>query len=116
MGAASRPPRRHAAAAIHGGGAVGIDYDMPMASAQVKSCLLLAGLYAEGETCVTEPAPTRDHTERMLAGFGYEVRRDGATVCCDGRQPAHRGAGRRAGGHLLGGLLPGGRGIARART
>jgi 3-phosphoshikimate 1-carboxyvinyltransferase len=56
----------------------GIDYDMPVASAQVKSCLLLAGLYAEGETWVSEPAPTRDHTERMLQGFGYEVMVDGA--------------------------------------
>jgi 3-phosphoshikimate 1-carboxyvinyltransferase len=51
----------------------GIHYDMPMASAQVKSCLLLAGLYAEGETSIKEPAPTRDHTERMLQGFGYPV-------------------------------------------
>jgi 3-phosphoshikimate 1-carboxyvinyltransferase len=59
----------------------GIDYDMPVASAQVKSCLLLAGLYAEGKTCVTEPAPTRDHTERMLEGFGYPVHRFGNTVC-----------------------------------
>ena len=58
----------------------GIDYTMPMASAQVKSCLLLAGLYAEGRTRVTEPAPTRDHTERMLRGFGYEVVRNGATA------------------------------------
>jgi 3-phosphoshikimate 1-carboxyvinyltransferase len=48
-----------------------------MASAQVKSCVLLAGLYAEGETAVTEPAPTRDHTERMLRGFGYEVASEG---------------------------------------
>lgn len=62
----------------------GIDYQMPVASAQVKSCLLLAGLYADGGTCVTEPAPTRDHTERMLAGFGYDVRRDGSTVCLRG--------------------------------
>jgi 3-phosphoshikimate 1-carboxyvinyltransferase len=62
----------------------GIDYRLPVASAQVKSCLLLAGLYAQGETCVTEPAPTRDHTERMLAGFGYAVRRDGARVCLSG--------------------------------
>jgi 3-phosphoshikimate 1-carboxyvinyltransferase len=62
----------------------GIDYEMPVASAQVKSCLLLAGLYAEGETCVTEPAPTRDHTERMLGGFGYEIRRDGARSCLTG--------------------------------
>ncbi|MEY2700997.1 MAG: 3-phosphoshikimate 1-carboxyvinyltransferase [Pseudomonadota bacterium] len=66
---------------IHGGVALkGIDYDMPMASAQVKSCLLLAGLYAEGTTSVTEPAPTRDHTERMLAGFGYPVQREGNRV------------------------------------
>ncbi len=62
----------------------GFHYDMPVASAQVKSCLLLAGLYAEGETCVTEPAPTRDHTERMLQGFGYPVKRDAATVCVSG--------------------------------
>jgi 3-phosphoshikimate 1-carboxyvinyltransferase len=58
----------------------GIDYTMPMASAQVKSCLLLAGMYAQGETSVTEPAPTRDHTERMLAGFSYPVKRQGNKV------------------------------------
>jgi 3-phosphoshikimate 1-carboxyvinyltransferase len=62
----------------------GIDYALPMASAQVKSCLLLAGLYARGRTCVTEPAPTRDHTERMLAAFGRPVQCDGARVCVDG--------------------------------
>ena len=62
----------------------GIHYSMPVASAQVKSCLLLAGLYAQGETCVTEPAPTRDHTERMLQGFGYSVERKGSTVCVQG--------------------------------
>jgi len=61
-----------------------VDYAMPVASAQVKSCLLLAGMYANGTTCVTEPAPTRDHTERMLQGFGYPVRRDGARACIDG--------------------------------
>ncbi|MBT7006088.1 MAG: 3-phosphoshikimate 1-carboxyvinyltransferase [Thiotrichales bacterium] len=64
----------------------GVEYEMPMASAQVKSSLLLAGIYAQGETCVTEPAPTRDHTERMLQGFGYEVRRenfgDGESKVC----------------------------------
>lgn len=70
---------------IRGGARLrGIDYAMPMASAQVKSCVLLAGLYAEGQTCVTEPAPTRDHTERMLQAFGYEVRRDGNRACLDG--------------------------------
>ncbi len=70
---------------VKGGQALkGIRYKMPMASAQVKSSLLLAGLYAEGETCVIEPAPTRDHTERMLQGFGYEVRVDGRTACLSG--------------------------------
>ncbi|MDZ3990421.1 3-phosphoshikimate 1-carboxyvinyltransferase [Pseudomonas sp. Teo4] len=54
-----------------------LTYTLPMASAQVKSCLLLAGLYAEGTTTVTEPAPTRDHTERMLRGFGYSVSSNG---------------------------------------
>jgi 3-phosphoshikimate 1-carboxyvinyltransferase len=58
----------------------GITYTLPMASAQVKSCLLLAGLYAKGKTTVTEPAPTRDHTERMLKGFGYKVEVNGDTV------------------------------------
>ncbi|WP_417706289.1 bifunctional prephenate dehydrogenase/3-phosphoshikimate 1-carboxyvinyltransferase [Pseudomonas sp.] len=61
----------------------GMAYEMPMASAQVKSCLLLAGLYAAGSTSVTEPAPTRDHTERMLRGFGYPVSVDGSTACVE---------------------------------
>jgi 3-phosphoshikimate 1-carboxyvinyltransferase len=61
-------------------GLKGIDYQLPMASAQVKSAILLAGLYAEGETSVTEPAPTRDHTERMLEGFGYPVNRQGSRI------------------------------------
>lgn len=51
----------------------GIDYHSPVASAQVKSCLLLAGLYAQGSTSVHEPGLSRDHTERMLAGFGVEL-------------------------------------------
>jgi len=52
----------------------GIEYELPIASAQVKSCLLLAGLYAEGETTVVEPVPTRDHTERMLRAAGARLR------------------------------------------
>ncbi|BFM11778.1 bifunctional prephenate dehydrogenase/3-phosphoshikimate 1-carboxyvinyltransferase [Simiduia litorea] len=64
---------------IKGGASLkALDYTLPMASAQVKSCVLLAGLYAAGETKVTEPAPTRDHTERMLRGFGYQVQSQGA--------------------------------------
>ncbi len=64
----------------------GIDFRMPVASAQVKSAVLLAGLYADGETSVSEPAPTRDHTERMLAGFGVRVQRDGGRVTLRGGQ------------------------------
>ena len=58
----------------------GIHYDMPVASAQVKSCLLLASLYIDGETSITEPAPCRDHTERMLQGFGYPLQVEGNRV------------------------------------
>ena len=66
-----------------------ISYKLPMASAQVKSAVLLAGLYADGETCVTEPAPTRDHTERMLKAYGYDcsvakVSDQVTTVCVKG--------------------------------
>ncbi|GGD42288.1 3-phosphoshikimate 1-carboxyvinyltransferase [Pseudoxanthomonas indica] len=63
------PPLR-----IHGGQALqGIDYTLEVASAQVKSAVLLAGLYAQGETVVHEPHPTRDYTERMLAAFGADI-------------------------------------------
>jgi 3-phosphoshikimate 1-carboxyvinyltransferase len=62
----------------------GIEFVMPVASAQVKSALLLAGMYAKGRTCITEPAPTRDHTERMMATFGYPVSREGSRVCLTG--------------------------------
>jgi 3-phosphoshikimate 1-carboxyvinyltransferase len=55
----------------------GIEYTLPMASAQVKSCILLAGMYASGRTVVVEPGVTRDHTERMMTGFGYPVEIDG---------------------------------------
>jgi 3-phosphoshikimate 1-carboxyvinyltransferase len=58
----------------------GLNYEMPIASAQVKSSLLLAGLYAQGTTSVIEPAPTRDHTERMLRGFGHSVSVDKSKV------------------------------------
>jgi 3-phosphoshikimate 1-carboxyvinyltransferase len=69
----------------------GIHYHMPVASAQVKSSVLLAGLYARGMTCVTEPSPSRDHTERMLQAFGCPIRREDGTVCVQGGAPL-RGA------------------------
>jgi 3-phosphoshikimate 1-carboxyvinyltransferase len=61
-----------------------IHYEMPVASAQVKSCVLLAALGADGATTVSEPAPSRDHTERMLAAAGVDVRRDGRHVTAGG--------------------------------
>ena len=69
------PPLRVKGAALRG-----IDYELPVASAQVKSCLLLAGLLADGETTVREPTPTRDHTERMLAAAGAGIRREGDAI------------------------------------
>ncbi len=82
-----RPPVR-----IKGGARLhGIHYPMPVASAQVKSALLLAGLYAEGETTVVEPAVTRDHTERMLQSFGVEVRARGGVVEGVGVNPTRTG-------------------------
>lgn len=65
---------------VHGGNLHGIHYLSPVASAQVKSCILLAGLYAEGDTSVTEPQISRDHTERMLRGFGAKVASEGKTA------------------------------------
>ena len=62
----------------------GIDYNMPVASAQIKSCLLLAGLWAEGTTTVTQPEVSRDHTERMLAAFGYPVTVEGNRISVEG--------------------------------
>lgn len=75
-----RPPVR-----VHGGSVLqGIEYAMPMASAQLKSALLIAGLFARGTTAVSEPAPTRDHTERMLTAFGVPVRRERQSVSVEG--------------------------------
>ncbi|HEY1264369.1 MAG TPA: 3-phosphoshikimate 1-carboxyvinyltransferase [Terriglobales bacterium] len=76
-----RPPLR-----IEGGGLHGIHYKMPVASAQVKSCLLFAGLYAQGETRVEEPVRTRDHGEIALRAFGAEVGSSGGVACIRGGQ------------------------------
>jgi 3-phosphoshikimate 1-carboxyvinyltransferase len=69
------PPLR-----VRGSQLQGIDYEMPIASAQVKSCLLLAALLAESETTIREPLWTRDHTERMLAAMGASIRREDDTL------------------------------------
>src|SRR5258707_357070 len=69
---------------IRGGRLHGIDFKMPMASAQVKSAVLLAGLFAEGETIVTEPARTRDHTELALEEFGAPIEKSGKTIRIQG--------------------------------
>jgi len=82
---------------ITGGGLRGIDYTLPVASAQVKSCVLLAGLFAEGETVVREPRPTRDHTERLLRAVGAEIKVDGPDIRLRGARGARnlRSAGER---------------------
>ncbi|MBL7077063.1 MAG: 3-phosphoshikimate 1-carboxyvinyltransferase [Kiritimatiellae bacterium] len=72
-------PMRVGGAPLHA-----ISYPLPVASAQVKSCILLAGLYAEGTTTVIEPRPTRDHTEQLLRGMGVPVNVDGLSVSVDG--------------------------------
>lgn len=72
--------------AIKGTKLKGIDYNLPISSAQVKSSLLLAGLYAEGETKIAEPMKSRDHTERMLRYLGAEIKEDGLSVSIKGGQ------------------------------
>ncbi|MGD9873350.1 MAG: 3-phosphoshikimate 1-carboxyvinyltransferase [Kiritimatiellia bacterium] len=79
VGANDRPPVRIAPAKLRA-----IDYTLPMASAQVKSCILLAGLFADGKTRVTEPAPSRDHTERIMQMLGLPIQVDGLTVALEG--------------------------------
>jgi len=82
-----REQGRFAPIAIRGGGLRPIRYATPVASAQVKSALLLAGLQLNGETVVTEPALSRDHTERMLEAMGACLHRDGTTVTLSGGRP-----------------------------
>lgn len=87
MGARIRSSEGRPPLTICGGRALtGIDYPMPVASAQVKSALLLAGLYAEGRTTVREPATTRDHTERMLTAMGVRLESDDGRIVIDGGQ------------------------------
>ena len=76
---------------IHGAKLKAIDYRMPMASAQVKSAVLLAGLFADGVTSVTEPARTRDHTELALEEFGAAIEKDGRTIRIQGLGGANGG-------------------------
>jgi 3-phosphoshikimate 1-carboxyvinyltransferase len=76
-----RPPLRISGGALHG-----VEYTMPVASAQVKSAVLFAGLFASGETWVEEPVPTRDHSEIALAAFGAELRREPRRVGIRGGQ------------------------------
>lgn len=83
LGKDGRPPLRIAG----NSGITGVSYELPVASAQVKSAILLAGLGARGETCVGEPEPTRDHTERMLPSFGVSIERTNGRACLTGRQP-----------------------------
>jgi 3-phosphoshikimate 1-carboxyvinyltransferase len=80
MGARVATADGHAPLAVEGGDLRAIQYELPVASAQVKSCVLLAGLYARGRTTVVEPQPTRDHTERILRAAGAAVTRSPGRV------------------------------------
>jgi 3-phosphoshikimate 1-carboxyvinyltransferase len=80
MGARVETSDGRAPLTVEGSALTGIEYELPVASAQVKSCLLLAGLYADGRTTVVEPLATRDHTERILAAAGAAVRRRGVRI------------------------------------
>ncbi len=75
--------------AISGQNLQPIHYHSPIASAQVKSCILLAGLMIDGETIITEPERSRDHSERMLSAFGANIEVYGNTVCLKGRSQLH---------------------------
>ncbi len=81
-------PEETAPVFIHGGGLKGIDYELPVASAQVKSCLLLAGLFANGRTRVMEPAASRDHTEKLFETLGIELTIVGSTITLEGFGPS----------------------------
>lgn len=72
---------------VRGGGLKGIEYALPVASAQVKSCILLANLFAQGKTVIQEKMPTRDHTERLLQAVGVRVKVKGLRVEMDGHGP-----------------------------
>lgn len=80
MGAEIETSDGHAPLTVHGRPLHGIEYRMPIASAQVKSAILLAGLFADSPTTVHQPGPARDHTERMLAAMGAEIKIDGNAV------------------------------------
>jgi 3-phosphoshikimate 1-carboxyvinyltransferase len=77
---------------VTGSALQGIEYELPVASAQIKSCVLLAGLLASGPTTVVEPVPSRDHTERMLAAAGVQITRDGPRVTVAAQDELELGA------------------------
>ncbi|MDV7402509.1 3-phosphoshikimate 1-carboxyvinyltransferase, partial [Arthrospira platensis SPKY1] len=82
LGEKGRPPIR-----IRGGGLKGVEYALPVASAQVKSCILLATLFAEGTTTITEMLPTRDHTERLFRMAGIPLEIEGLRIRMKGAGP-----------------------------
>ena len=89
MGASVETTDGSAPITITGGSLRGFAHDLPVASAQVKTAILLAGLQAEGRTTVREPMPSRDHTERMLVAFGVPVERDGLSASVTGGTLLH---------------------------
>jgi 3-phosphoshikimate 1-carboxyvinyltransferase len=92
MGAQIRSRGRFPPFTVAGRSLSGIEYELPVASAQVKSCVLLAGLLASGPTTVVEPKPSRDHTERMLAAAGVRIAREGDRVTVAAQDELELGA------------------------
>ncbi|MEX0850029.1 MAG: 3-phosphoshikimate 1-carboxyvinyltransferase [Gaiellaceae bacterium] len=86
MGASIKTTDGHAPLVVEGASLTPIDYELPVASAQVKSAVLLAGLLADGETTIVEPLPTRDHTERLLERAGAAIRRRPQSVSVRGAE------------------------------
>ncbi|MCS7251772.1 MAG: 3-phosphoshikimate 1-carboxyvinyltransferase [Anaerolineae bacterium] len=89
MGAEVFTTEGHAPVRVRGGFLHGIRYELPMASAQVKSAILLAGLYADCPTTVIEPAPSRDHTERLLQAMGATIRKEGNSITIEPVEQLH---------------------------
>ena len=94
---------------IHGGPLHPVEYTLPVASAQVKSCVLLAGLFADGRTTVHEPLRTRDHTELALREFGADVEVDRLSITVTGQAESRRPRVARAGRSFVGRVFSGGR-------
>ena len=102
MGAEIQTTDGHGPVAIRGSALHGCPHTLAIASAQVKSAILLAGLFAEGDTSLTQPAPSRDHTERMMAAMGVSIATDRTAVTLSRLSRARSPLAHHTGGYLVG--------------